>query len=82
MLDCSHRRGGVNRIMMVRDDKMVGVLKEGDTLMLLGTYTSTLPAGKGKRHNMTHWRILAKGQEAIITVTPDAQDSLRLVARA
>ena len=74
MLDCSHRRGGVNRIMMVRDGRTVGVLEEGDTLMLLQVYHRPPPG-------CATWRILAKGQEATIALSRDSRDSLRLVTQ-
>lgn len=78
MLDGSRRRGGVNRIMMVRDGRMVGVLEEGDTLMLLRVYPCE---GTLAPRDLSEWRILAKGQEATITVSRDARDSLRLVTQ-
>jgi hypothetical protein len=77
MLDGSRRRGGVNRIMMVRDGRMVGILEEGDTLMLLRVYPREVLAARWE----AEWRILAKGQEATITVSRDARDSLRLVTQ-
>lgn len=76
MLDGSRRRGGVNRIMMVRDGRTVGVLEEGDTLMLLRVHRREDLAPR----DLSEWRILAKGQEASITVSRDARDSLRLVS--
>lgn len=79
MLDGSRRRGGVNQITMVRDGRVVGILEEGDTLMLLqacpcGLFFNLYP-------DVVQWRILAKGQEATITVSRDARDSLRLVTQ-
>lgn len=79
MLDGSRRRGGVNRIMMVRDGRTVGVLEEGDTLMLLRVRPET--DRRGVVRDVAEWQILAKGQEATITVGRDARDSLRLVTQ-
>jgi len=77
MLDGSRRRGGVNQITMVRDGRVVGILEEGDTLMLLRVYPREVLAPR----EVAEWRVLAKGQEATITVGRDARDSLRLVTQ-
>jgi len=78
MLDGSSRQGGVNRIVMTRDGRTVGVLEEGDTLMLLRVHPQI--DRRGVVRDLSEWRILAKGQEASITVSRDARDSLRLVS--
>lgn len=78
VLDGSSRRGGVNRIVMTRDGWTVGVLEEGDTLMLLRVHPQI--DRRGVARDLAVWRILAKGQEASITVGRDARDSLRLVS--
>lgn len=78
MLDGSGRQGGVNRIVMTRDGRTVGVLEEGDTLMLLRVQPQI--DRRGVVRDLAEWRILAKGQEASITVSRDARDSLRLVS--
>lgn len=79
MLDGSGRQGGVNRIVMTRDGRTVGVLEEGDTLMLLRVQPQI--DRRGVVRDLAEWRILAKGQEASITVSRDARDSLRLLSR-
>lgn len=80
MLDGSGRQGGVNRIVMTRDGRTVGVLEEGDTLMLLRVQPQI--DRRGVVRDLAEWRILAKGQEASITVSRDARDSLRLLSRS
>ena len=79
ILDCSRRQGGVNRIVMTRDGRTVGVLEEGDALMLLRVHPRI--DRRGVVQDMAEWRILAKGQEASITLSRDARDSLRLLSR-